>query len=372
MKIGCPKEIKNNEFRVGLTPNAAQLYIKAGHSVYIQSGAGLGSALEDKEYQAVGCTILKTADEVWQQADMIVKVKEPLKEEYPKMREGQLVYTYFHFAADKDLLQACLDRKIISLAYETVEHNRALPLLKPMSEVAGRMAPIMGSYYLCRHFGGRGILPSGVTGVAPAEVLILGGGVVGANAAKIAAGIFAKVTVLDINLERLEHLEENMPPNVSCIYSDSINLEAALKKADIIIGAVLIPGAKAPKLISKEQLKLIKKGAVLVDVAIDQGGCFETSHPTTHSNPIYEVDGIIHYCVANMPGAYARSSTFALNNATLPYGLKLAAEGAQKACLQCTALKAGLNTYKGIITYKPVAEAFGMDDLYKAPEDVLS
>ena len=371
MKIGCPKEIKNNEFRVGLTPNAAHAYVQAGHSVFIESGAGLGSALPDCEYEAAGCTILKTAAEIWSAADMIVKVKEPLKQEYDLMKEGQLIFTYFHFAADRELLDVCLKKKIISEAYETVEENHTLPLLKPMSEVAGRMSALMGSYYLSKHYCGRGILPCGVTGVSPAQVLILGGGTVGANAAKTAAGLGANVTVCDLNLARLEFLSEILPSNVTCLYSDPLTVKTALKKADIVIGAVLIPGAKAPKLVTKEDLKTMQSGAVMVDVAIDQGGCFETSRPTTHSDPVYTVDNIIHYCVVNMPGAYARTSTFALNNATLPYGLQLAAKGIKKACKENTALLTGLNTYDGFITYEPVAQAFGLEKLYMPPLKAL-
>ena len=371
MKIGCPKEIKDNEFRVGLTPNAAHAYIKAGHSVFIETNAGAGSALPDSEYEAAGCTILKTAKEVWDTADMIVKVKEPLKQEYPLMKEKQLIFTYFHFAADRELLDVCLKKKITSEAYETVEVNHTLPLLKPMSEVAGRMSALMGSYYLSKHYGGRGILPCGVTGVAPAEILILGGGTVGANAAKTAAGLGAKVTVCDLNLARLEFLSEILPANVTCLYSDPLTIKNTLKKADIVIGAVLIPGAKAPKLVTKEDLKTMQSGAVMVDVAIDQGGCFETSHPTTHSDPVYTVDNVIHYCVANMPGAYARTSTFALNNATLPYGLQLAAKGIKKACEQSAPLLTGLNTYEGFITYKPVADAFGLQSVYKPASEAL-
>jgi alanine dehydrogenase len=371
MKIGCPREIKDHEYRVGLSPNAVHAYVQAGHEVYIEQGAGLGSAITDGEYRAAGAVLLSDAAEVWAAAEMLVKVKEPLKAEYALMRENQLVYTYFHFAANEPLLRSCLDRRIISLAYETVREGQSLPLLKPMSEVAGRMSALMGAFYAAKTQGGRGLLPMGVTGVAPAEVLVLGGGTVGANAALTAAGLGARVTVLDINLPRLEYLGEIMPANVSALYHDPLTLEAYLKTADIIIGAVLIPGAKAPKLIRREQLKLMKTGAVLVDVAIDQGGCFETSRPTSHSDPVYTVDGILHYCVANMPGAYARTSTFALNNATLSYGLLLAAAGAEKACRENPALRQGLNTYKGTITYKSVAEAFGLVGNYRPAEELL-
>ncbi|MDL2317121.1 alanine dehydrogenase [Desulfovibrio sp. OttesenSCG-928-A18] len=371
MKIGCPKEIKDNENRVGLTPNAAHGYVAAGHEVFIEKGAGLGSAISDQEYLDAGAKILETAAEVWTAADMIVKVKEPMPEEYGKMRENQLIYTYFHFAADENLTRACLERKIIALAYETVEEGRSLPLLKPMSEVAGRMATLMGAYYLAKTQGGRGLLPMGVTGVAPADVLIVGGGVVGTNAARVAAGLGARVTILDVNLSRLEYLGEIMDANVLPLFSDQVNLEACLKTADIVVGAVLIPGALAPKLIKRAHLRTMKPGSVLVDVAIDQGGCCETSHPTKHSDPVFVVDGVIHYCVANMPGAYARTSTFALNNATIRYGLMLANQGVEKACKGNQGLKMGLNMYKGLITYEAVAQAFGMMDKYRAVDTVL-
>ncbi|KXS56651.1 MAG: alanine dehydrogenase [Candidatus Adiutrix intracellularis] len=372
MKIGCPKEIKNNENRVGITPNAAQAYIRAGHEIFIEKGAGLESAIEDNEYIKVGAKILSTAAEVWKNVEMIIKVKEPLESEYNLMQANQLIYTYFHFAANRALLDSCLKQKIIALAYETVQEGCTLPLLKPMSEVAGRMSALMGAFYSGRTFGGRGLLPMGVTGVAPAEVLVLGGGIVGANAARTAAGLGCRVTILDINLARLEYLGETLPVNVNCVYSDLVNLEHYLQTADLVIGAVLIPGAKAPKLVKKSHLKLMKPGTVIVDVAIDQGGCFETSHATTHNNPIFQVDSIIHYCVANMPGAYARTSTFALVNATINYGLILANKGVEKACRENEALKLGLNTYKGVITFKPVAETFNLLDKYKTPESVVN
>lgn len=369
MKIGCPKEIKDNENRVGLTPNSVRAYKDAGHEVFIEKGAGLGSAITDEEYVAVGAKILPTADEVWAVSDMIVKVKEPMPAEFPKMREGQLLYTYFHFAADKALTDACLKQKIIAVAYETVQESYGLPLLKPMSEVAGRMAPLMGAYYSAKTQGGRGLLPMGVTGVAPAEIVVLGGGIVGTNAARVAGSLGARVTILDINLNRLEYLSEVMGPNVVTMYSDPVNLESCLKTADIVIGAVLIPGSAAPKLVKTSHLKIMKPGAVMVDVAIDQGGCFESSHVTKHSDPIYVQEGIIHYCVGNMPGAYARTATFALTNATLPYGLRLANKGVEQACRESQALKLGLNMYKGAITFKGVADAFKME--YKTPESVI-
>lgn len=372
MRIGCPKEIKDNENRIGLTPNAVQAYVQAGHRVFIERGAGQGSAIEDREYVAAGATVLPSADEVWAEAEMIVKVKEPLPSEYGLMRENQLIYTYFHFAADEELTKACLERKIIALAYETVQEGGALPLLKPMSEVAGRMSSLMGAFYIAKTQGGRGLLPMGVTGVAPAEVVILGGGVVGTNAAHTAAGLNARVTILDINLNRLEYLDEIMPANVTSIFNDQVSLENHLKTADIVIGAVLVPGAKAPKLIRREHLKLMKPGSVIVDVAIDQGGCCETSRPTTHSEPTFAADGVIHYCVTNMPGAYARTSTYALGNSTIKYGLMLANEGVESACRHSGALKLGLNMYKGRITYPSVAEAFGMMASYTPADQMLA
>lgn len=361
MKIGCPKEIKDSENRIGLTPNAVHAYVAAGHEVCVQEGGGLGSSLVDAEYTAAGATIVKSAEEIWAGSDMIVKVKEPLPVEYPLMREGQIVYTYLHLSADKGLTEACLKQGISGLAYETVQVGNTLPLLKPMSEVAGRMSTLMGAFYSAKTKGGRGLLPTGVTGVAPAEVLILGGGVVGTNAAKVASGLGCLVKILDINLNRLEYLSEIMDKNVIPLYNDPTTLEQCLKTADIIIGAVLIPGAVAPKLIKRQHLKLMKPNAVLVDVAIDQGGCIETSRATTHSDPTYILDDIVHYCVANMPGAYSRTSTCALNNATLAYGLKLANMGLVAACKSDPSLKLGLNCHKGKITYKSVAEAFDME-----------
>ena len=372
MRIGCPKEIKNNEFRVGLTPAAARAYVEAGHEVYVQKGAGIGSGIEDKEYKAVGAKILDSAKEVWDIAEMIIKVKEPLPDEYDLMRPSQIIYTYFHFAADKKLTQACLDKEIIAIAYETVqEQDGSLPLLKPMSEVAGRMAPLMGAYFLGKPRGGRGILATGVPGVFPANVLIIGGGTVGTNAAKTAAGLGANVTVLDINVNTLEHLENILPPNVFTQFSNAHNLEIALQKADMVIGAVLIPGAKTPKLITRDHLKIMKPGSIIVDVSIDQGGCAETSRPTTHSDPVFVVDDVVHYCVANMPGAYARTSTFALNHATIKYGLEIANKGVKKACMDNPAILKGLNMVKGKLTCAPVALAFDMENVFLSPEKAL-
>ncbi|MCF8086138.1 MAG: alanine dehydrogenase [Desulfohalobiaceae bacterium] len=372
MHIGCPAEIKNNEFRVGLTPAAARAYIEAGHRVAIQEGAGLGSGISDREYSDAGAEIVQGPETIWKEAEMIVKVKEPLAEEYPLMQPGQIIYTYFHLAADQELTQACLEREIIAIAYETVQDKSgALPLLKPMSEIAGRMAPLMGAYFLGKPFGGRGLLPTGVPGVLPANVLIIGGGVVGSNAAKTASGFGSRVTVLDINVNTLEYLGDIMPANVFTQFSNSQNLEESLKQADIVVGAVLVPGAKAPKLINRDRLRSMKEGAVLVDVAIDQGGFADTSRATTHSDPVYQEEGVQHYCVANMPGAYARTSTYALNNATIHYGLEIAAKGAEGACRENALLRQGLNVYKGTLTCPPVGEAFQMQNICKLPEDVL-
>lgn len=372
MKIGCPKEIKDHEYRVGITPAAVKAYCDAGHEVYVQKSAGTGSAITDDEYVTAGARILPTAEEVWKSCDMIVKVKEPLPAEFDLLRSGQLVYTYFHFAADERLTRACLEKGITAVAYETVqEADGSLPLLKPMSEVAGRMAPLMGAFYLGKIHGGRGLLPTGVPGVKPGNVVILGGGTVGRNAAHVAAGLGARVVILDVNLDTLGRLADIMPPNVAPVFSDSHTIEFHLKDADIVIGAVLIPGAKAPRLLTRERLKLLKPGCVFVDVAIDQGGCSETSRPTTHGDPTYIVDGVVHYCVANMPGAYARTSTFALNNRTIRYGLILAGEPLKKACTENLALKRGLNLHRGVITFRPVAEAFGLEGLYKPVDEVL-
>lgn len=370
MRIGCPKEIKSQEFRVGLIPATVKAYVHKGHQVLVEKGAGLGSGIADEHYEHAGARIVESAQEVWQNSEMIVKVKEPLEQEYDFMRGSQLLYTYFHFAANEKLTLACLEKKISALAYETVqEKDGSLPLLKPMSEVAGRMAPLMGAFYLGKIFGGRGLLPTGVPGVAPANVLIIGGGTVGSNAAKVAAGFGARVTLLDINLDTLEHLGNILPGNVSPIFADAYTLDKALREADIVIGAVLVTGARAPKVIKREHLGIMKPGSVIVDVAIDQGGCVETSRPTTHGDPVYVVDEVVHYCVANMPGAYARSSTFALNNRTGKYGLLLADLGLSKACLSEPALLKGLNIHNGYVTFKPVAEAFGLQSFYRpAPE----
>ncbi|HET9134586.1 MAG TPA: alanine dehydrogenase [Gemmatimonadales bacterium] len=361
MQIGVPKEIKTNENRVGLVPGGAEAFIRDGHSVFVETGAGEGSGFSDADYQAVGATILPTADEVWAKADMIVKVKEPIKVEWPRMKKGQVLYTYFHFAADEGLTKAVMASGAIAIAYETVQlPSGALPLLTPMSEVAGRLAVQQGAKYNEKLFGGRGVLLGGVPGVAPAKVVIIGGGVVGINSAKMAAGMGASVTILDNSLDRLRYLDDVLPANVNTVYSNRRNILAAVAEADLIIGAVLIPGKKAPHLITREDLKQIPNGCVIVDVAVDQGGCVETIKPTTHENPTYFVEGVLHYAVANMPGAVPRTSTLALTNATLPYGLKLANLGWQEACRRDGALKLGLNVVDGKIVYPGVAEAFGL------------
>ena len=361
MIIGIPKEIKNNENRVALTPAGAKELVKRGHTVYVQHTAGENSGFPDSAYETVGAKILPSINDVYQTAEMIVKVKEPIAVEYPLVRKGQLVFTYFHFASDEKLTLAMMDSGSVCLAYETVENpDGTLPLLIPMSEVAGRMSIQEGARFLEKPQGGKGILLGGVPGVKPARVLVLGGGIVGYNAALMAAGMGADVTIADISLPRLRHLEEVMPANVRTLYSSTHNIETELPATDLVIGAVLIPGAKAPHLITKEMLGLMKPGSVLVDVAIDKGGCFETSHPTTHADPDYTVDGIVHYCVANIPGAVPQTSTLALTNATLPYVLELADKGWKEACKEDKTLYPGLNIIEGQIVYPAVAEAFGL------------
>lgn len=361
MKIGVPKEIKTNENRIALVPAGAESLVAAGHSVMIEKGAGEGSGFTDEMYTSVGATIGPDADTVWREAEMIMKVKEPIAPEWPRMRKGQLIFTYFHFAADEKLTKAHIDSGAVCVAYETVElPSRELPLLTPMSEVAGRMAVQEGAKYLEKLYGGRGVLLGGVPGVAPAKVVIIGGGVVGVNSAKMAAGLGAKVTVLDVSLERLRYLSDVMPANVTLIYSNRHNILEQIRTADLVVGGVLIPGAKAPKLIRKEDLKSMQNGSVIVDVAIDQGGCVETIHATTHENPTYVVDGVIHYGVANMPGGVPRTSTLALTNATFPYALQLANKGWKQALRENPALKKGLNIADGQVTYPGVAEAFGL------------
>lgn len=362
MIVGIPKEIKNNENRVSMTPSGVRELVKRGHTVYVQHTAGENSGFPDAEYERAGAHILPTIEEVYAVAEMIVKVKEPIEPEYKLVRRGQLVFTYFHFACDRTLTEAMLQSGATCLAYETVvDKQGTLPLLIPMSEVAGRMSVQEGARFLEKPQGGKGILLGGVPGVKPAKVLVLGGGVVGTEAALMAAGLGADVTVCDISLPRLRHLAEFMPKNVKTMFSSTYNIEQELPTTDLVIGAVLIPGAKAPHLITREMLGIMKKGSVMVDVAIDQGGCFETSHPTTHAEPVYEVDGIIHYCVANIPGAVPFTSTLALTNATLPYALRLADKGWQQACAEDPGLKLGLNVVDGKVTFPGVAEAFGME-----------
>ncbi len=362
MKIGIPKEIKDHEYRVGMIPASVHALAEAGHEVVVESGAGQGSGFEDDEFREAGARILQTADEVWETSEMIIKVKEPVGPEYDRMQRGQLLFTYLHLAPIPELTQVLLDKEVAGVAYETITDRRgALPLLTPMSEVAGRMASLVGAYYLQRRFGGRGTLISGVPGVPPADVVNIGRGIVGLNSAKVALGMGARVVVLEANLDRMRFLDDNFHGQVTTLYSNRYNLLAALARADVLIGAVLIPGRSAPKLVSREMLGAMKKGAVAVDVAVDQGGCFETTRATTHSDPIYEVDDVIHYCVANMPGAVPRTSTLALNNVTLPYALDLASKGLKRAVLADPGLLAGVNTYGGKITCQPVAESQDRD-----------
>lgn len=361
MIIGVPKEIKNNENRVGATPAGVKELVAHGHTVYVQHTAGEGSGFADEEYVKAGASILPTIGEVYGIADMIIKVKEPIEPEYPLVKKGQLVFTYFHFASDLELTKAMLASGATCIAYETVvDRARTLPLLIPMSEVAGRMSVQEGARFLEKPQGGKGLLLGGVPGVKPAKVLILGGGVVGRNAALMAAGLGADVTITDISLPTLRHLAEVMPRNVKTLYSSRHNIETELPTTDLVIGSVLIPGAKAPHLVTRDMLALMQPGTVMVDVAIDQGGCFETSHPTTHSQPTFVVDGIVHYAVANIPGAVPFTSTLALTNATLPYALRLADMGWRDACRADTGLAEGVNIVDGKITYKGVAEAWDM------------
>ena len=361
MKIGIPKEIKNNENRVGMTPDGVAELVKHGHEVFVQHTAGEGSGFADVAYEKVGAKILPTIEAVYDVAEMIIKVKEPIKPEYPLLKHGQLVFTYFHLACDLELTEAMVKSGAVCLAYETVQTaDRRLPLLVPMSEVAGRMASINGAYYLQKTKGGKGKLMSGVPGVKPAKVLVLGGGVVGEAAARMAAGMGAEVYITDISLPRLRQLDAELPANVHTLYSTEHNIRKELKDVDIVVGSVLVPGDKAPHLITRDMLKEMEPGTVLVDVAIDQGGCFETSHPTTHSDPVYEVDGIVHYAVANIPGAVPNTSTAALTNATLKYALALADKGWKKACREDAALYKGLNVVEGKITFKAVADVWGM------------
>ncbi len=359
MKIGVPKEIKNNENRVAITPAGVAEFKKNGHEVFVQTTAGLGSGFSDEEYSRAGATILPTIEALYDTAQMIYKVKEPIESEYNLIKADHLLFTYFHFASSEPLTHAMLERGAVCLAYETVEKtDRSLPLLVPMSEVAGRMAIQEGAKYLEKPMGGRGILLGGVAGVKPANVLILGGGIVGLQAAKMATGLGANVTIMDVNLQRLRYLEDVLPANADTVMSNEYNIRQLIPLADLIVGAVLIPGAKAPHLITRDMLKQMRPGTVLVDVAVDQGGCIETCKPTTHENPIYEIDGIVHYCVANMPGAVPYTSTLALTNATLPYALQLANKGWKQACIDNEELKKGLNIAQGKVVYQGVADAW--------------
>ncbi len=361
MKIGCPREIKPQEFRVGLTPHAAREVIAHGHTVLVETGAGLGAGFAGADYAAAGARIVATADEVFASADLVVKVKEPQPVECARLRPGQVLFTYLHLAPDPDQTHALLASGATCIAYETVtDRAGGLPLLAPMSEVAGRLAPQVGAWALQKANGGRGVLLGGVPGVAPAKVVVIGGGVVGTHAGKIAAGMGADVTVLDRSLPRLRYLDDVFGRDFKSVYASAGNTADLVAEADMVIGAVLIPGAAAPKLVSRAQLSTMKPGAVIVDVAIDQGGCFETSHATTHADPIYTVDGIIHYCVANMPGAVARTSTMALGNATLPFLLALADKGWKTACANDPHLMAGLNVHAGKLTYAAVGDALGL------------
>lgn len=364
MIIGIPKEIKTDEFRVGMTPSGVRELVKHGHSIIIESGAGRGSGFEDASYIDAGGLIIQGADEVWNKADMIVKVKEPIESEYEHLREGQILFTYLHLAADKRLTEVLCEKKVTAFAYETLRVGKRLPLLEPMSEIAGRMATLFGAIHLGRYNGGSGRLLGGAVGVERNNVVILGAGVAGKSAADAAAGLGAHVSIFDINTERLSYLRDVMPSNVTMFYSTHDSILNAIKDADLIIGTVLLPGAKAPKLITREMLSHLKKGTVLVDVSIDQGGCFETSRPTTHSHPTYEVEGIVHYCVANMPGMYPRTSTIALTNATLPYAIKIASTPLERV-INDEIYVGALNVYNGYVTNQAVAEAHSMT--YKAP-----
>ena len=362
MIVGVPKEIKSDEYRVAMVPAGVEELTRTGHKVVIETGAGTGSGISDEMYVANGAEIVGTSADVWAKADMVIKVKEPLADEWPLMRAGQTVFTYFHFAADEHLTRAVIKSGITAIAYETIKDAQGtLPLLTPMSEVAGRMSIQEGAKYLERPFDGRGILLAGVPGVAPATVVVLGGGIVGANAARVAAGLGANVYLLDVNLDRLRYLDDVMPRNVTTLFSNRVNILDTLQWADLVIGAVLIPGAKAPHLVRREDLKKMQPRAVVIDVAIDQGGCLETSRPTTHAKPTYIVDDIVHYCVTNMPGAVGRTSTYALTNVTLPYAVQLATKGVDRAVRENPALAAGVNVRAGKVTNKAVAETFGLE-----------
>ena len=362
MKIGCVKEIKNNEYRVGLTPDNVMAYVAAGHHVYIEKGAGVGSGFTDNEYVDAGASLIDNAADVWHLCDMMVKVKEPLECEYPLFHDGLILYTYLHLAADKAQMDALLAGKVKAVAYETLqETDRSLPLLAPMSQIAGRLSIQEGAKYLEKRFGGEGILLAGVPGTPKANVVILGGGTVGTNACKIAVGMGANVTILDISLKRLEELDNLFGAHIQTLVSNDSNVERVLRDADLVIGSVLIPGGSTPKLFKTKYLKEMKDGAVFVDVAIDQGGCGESSHVTTHDDPVYKLDGVVHYCVGNMPGAVPRTSTIALTNATVKYGLEIAREGLEAACRKSDVICSGVNTYDGRLTCRNVALAHGRE-----------
>jgi alanine dehydrogenase len=371
VKVGIPREVKNHEYRVAITPAGVHEFIRGGHDVFIEAGAGLGSSITDDEFTAAGATILATADDVWGTADLILKVKEPIEEEHHRMREGQVLFTYLHLAASKLCTDALLDRKVTGIAYETVElPDRSLPLLAPMSEVAGRLAPQVGAYHLQRVGGGRGILMGGVSGVYAAKTVVLGAGVSGMNAAAIALGLQAEVLLLDKNVHKLRQADAIYRGHLQTVASNTYEIERAVLDADLVIGAVLVPGAKAPTLISNELVSRMKSGSVLVDISIDQGGAFEDSRPTTHADPVYQVHNSLFYCVANMPGAVPHTSTYALTNVTMPYALELANQGWREAMRRDPALALGLNTHAGQVTYGPVAEAHGLKAL--SLDDVLS
>lgn len=362
MRVGCTKEIKNNEFRVGMTPENVKSYVNAGHEVYIEKGAGEGSGFTDEEYTANGAGILETAKEVWDISEMMIKVKEPLEEEYKYFHKDLILYTYLHLAADRPLTDALLESGVKGVAYETlIEKNRTLPLLAPMSQIAGRLSVQEGAKYLEKRFGGSGVLLSGVPGTPKAKVVILGGGNVGTNACKLAVGMGADVTIIDISLDRLAYLDDIFGSRIQTLYSTDAAIEKAVAEADLVIGCVLIPGKAAPKVMKKEYLKNMKPGSVIVDVAVDQGGCCETTKVTCHDDPIFIVDGVVHYCVGNMPGAVPRTSTIALTNATLKYGLQIAGKGLEGACKDNDVIYSGINTYDGKLTCKNVADSFGVE-----------
>lgn len=361
MRIGVPKEIKTDEYRIGLMPVGAEVLVKQGHEVVIETQAGVGSGFTDEMYLAAGAKLAATADEVFDRAEMIIKVKEPQPVEIAKFKPGQIVFTYFHFAASQELTQGCLESGITAIAYETIRDRAGrLPCLTPMSEIAGKMSIQEGAKFLEKPMMGRGILLGGVPGVEPAKVVVLGGGASGTNAAKVAAGLGASVIIMDVNLERLRYLSDVMPANVTTLYSDPQNIREHVREADLVVGAVLIPGARAPRLVTREDVKNMKHGAVLVDISIDQGGCFETSRPTTHQSPTYLVDHVVHYCVTNMPGAVGRTSTIALCNATLPYAVKLAGKGYEKSAHEDPGFADGINMVQGRVTNSAVAESFKM------------